>query len=99
MTIPIGADKDEKTFAHTPLSIASGASAVIDTRGMSTITAVIGAATSATISHVNPSTAGSNSVDAAANQNVTPGSRSVVTVDWPFFRITASGGSFRVALN
>ncbi len=98
MSIPIGADRDEKTFAHTALTIASGASAVIDTRGMSAITVVTGAASSATISRVDSATAGSNSPDTAANQNVTPGSRSVVTVDWPFFRVTASGGSVRVGM-
>lgn len=98
MTIPIDADRDQKTFAHTALSIASGASAVIDTRGMSAVTGVTGAASSATISRVDSATAGANSADTAANQNVSSGTRSVLTVDWPFFRITASGGSVWVGL-
>lgn len=98
MSIPIGATIDQKVYAHSALSIGSGASGVIDTRGMTALTVVTSAASSATISRVDSATAGSNSGDTAANHTVTPGSRSVLTVDWPFFRITASGGSVRVGL-
>ena len=98
MTIPFGADAATKHFGHTPRTLAAGTSAVIDTRNFSRITITTEAASTATVSRVNSVTAVANSAAVAQNFTVAAATRGVTAVDWPFFRVTAAGGTVHVGL-
>ena len=98
MTIPAFATIEQRTFAHLPRTIASGDSVVIDTRGLSTLTVITSAASSAIVSRVDSNGAIADSSDTAANQSVASATRAAIPIAWPHHRITATGGSVRVGL-
>jgi hypothetical protein len=86
-----------KIFGTAPRSLASGAAVVVDARGHSTLSIVAGAGATVTVSRVDSvsasaHTTGPNTFD------VTAGTHSATDVDWPYYRISASGGSARYAL-
>ena len=86
-----------KQFGNIVAVVGAGTSRVVDARGMNQLTVITGAASSATVSRVDVDTAGADSGDTAANVSVSTAARLSVTVDWGFYRVTASGGSVRVA--
>jgi hypothetical protein len=90
------ADPEQKLFATLPLVVASGGAAVVDARGMRQLTIITGAGT-ATLSRVDSEGAAADAPEVAGNATVATGTRLVVAVDWPFYRITAAGGDARVA--
>lgn len=85
-----------KQFGNITATVAAGASLVVDARGMQVIS-VITAGGTANVSRVDTDTAGADSGDTAANQSVSTATKLSITVDWPFYRITATTASCRVA--
>jgi hypothetical protein len=90
-------DSFVKTFGNQVIVVGSGTSFVLDARGMSIVTVITGAASTATVSRVDSDGAVADSGDVAANQSVAIATRLNITVDWPFYRVTAATGSVRLA--
>jgi hypothetical protein len=74
-----------------------GAAVVVNARGFASLTIITGSGCTATISRVDSESAGANT-GGASDQTVAATTKSVITVDWPFYRLSASGGDFRYAL-
>ncbi len=98
MTIPADFTIEQRSYAHSPRTLTAGTSIVLDLRGVGAITIITSAGATATISRVNSAAAVADSTDTAANQSFSANTRTKVGVDWPYFRVTAAGGSVRVGL-
>ena len=90
-------DVNGKLFGGLVSTVLVATPVVVDARGMSFLTVVTGATGTATISRVNTDTAIADSALAHANVACGVASRTVVAVDWPFYRITAAVLSCDVA--
>ena len=88
---------DAKVFANLPKVLAAGASTVVDARGMTILTVITGATSTATVSRVDSDAAVSDAAETAGNASVSTATKLSVTVDHPFYRITAATASVRVA--
>lgn len=88
---------DAKLWANVPKVLAAGSSTVVDARGMSQLTVSTGATSTPTVSRVHSDTACADAAETAGNASVSTATRLSITVDHPFFWITAATASVRVA--
>lgn len=80
---------------RAPVTIADGGAGVFDAIGLAKLTIETGAGCTATWSRVDTFNASAHTA-----QTGTQGAsgRTVIDIDWPFFRVSAAGGSCRVAM-
>ena len=88
---------DVKTFGNIVAVVGAGTSRVIDARGMNVLTVISCASSTATVSRVDSDTAVADAAESAGNQSVSTATKLSITVDHPFYRITAATASVRVA--
>lgn len=86
-----------RVFRQKVYSLAAGEAVVIDARGLSTITVITGAGATATVSRVDDDGASAHTTGTENQFTVAATTRTATTIDWPFFRVSVSGGSCRVA--
>lgn len=87
---------ENKMWANIAVSVAPGGSVVVDARGMTVLSVLTGGGT-ATLSRVDSDTAAGDAAETAGNASVAATTKLSVTVDWPFYRITAATAACRVA--
>lgn len=80
------------------ITLADGESYVINATSAIRITVISSAAGSGNVSRVDSQDADADSVDAWNDTAVAAGAIEVIEVDWPYYRISASGGSIRFAI-
>lgn len=88
----------DKVFGVGVLELADGESEVIDARAMAKMTVVAGSGATATISRVDSPDATADGPGFGDPADVAAESLSTIDVDWPFYRITSTGGPTRVGL-
>ena len=91
-------DYIQKVFDRTTRAVttlADGEAVVKDALGLAKLTIETGAGCTATWSRVDTYNASAHTA-----QTATQGAsgRTVIDIDWPFFRVSAAGGSCRVAM-
>lgn len=83
----------------TPVTVTTAAGANFDARGYSYFTILAPTGSTVTYSRVMSMSASSHNSDPATAQGtVASNTMSAVAVDWPFYRVTTSGGSCQVSL-
>lgn len=84
-------------FLRGPRVLGDGEAYVIDARALRQLTVITGAGCTATVSRVDTPDAGAHTTGAENAFTVAATTKTTTAVDWPFYRISAAGGSLRWA--
>lgn len=87
-----------KTFRQLPRVLGDGAVEVFDARGMAQLTVITGAGCTVTVSRVDTNDATEHTTGTENQFSVAASTRTATAVDWPFYRVSASGGTARAAM-
>lgn len=85
-------------FQREVTTLGDAQAQVFPTQGMARITVITGAGCTATVSRVDSSTASAHTTGTQNSFTVAPTTATVTPVDWPYFRVSAAGGSCRVGV-
>lgn len=91
----LGWRTQEHPYQQEVTSLTDGQAVTLDARGLSRLTIEAGALATVTLSRVDSATATAHT---AQTETVNADSRSVIDVDWPFYRIDTAGGPARIAM-
>lgn len=78
------------------VALADGDARTLDARGCATITLIADAGCTLTYSRVDAPDASAHTTGTENGTTVAADTRSSFTVDWPFWRVSAAGGTARV---
>lgn len=79
-------------------TILSGAAVNVDTKGAMNLTIIAGTGATATYSRVDKADASAHTTGTENGTTVSANTKLVILNDWPFFRVSSSGGTTRVGL-
>lgn len=85
-------------FQREVVTLPDAGAANFPAQGMARITVITGAGCTATVSRVDSSTASAHTTGTQNSFTVAPTTATITTVDWPYYRVSASGGSCRVGI-
>jgi hypothetical protein len=81
-----------------PVTIAAGEARIFDVRRAVRITVISGTGATATVSRVDSPGASAHTTGTENQFTVAATTKTATDVDWPFYRVSAAGGSVRVAV-
>lgn len=85
-------------FLQGVIALADTNAFTFDARALKNITVITDAGCTATVSRVDTANANAHTAGATNQFTVAPTTRTVTPLDWPFYRVSAAGGTCRVAL-